>query len=248
MTPGVNDATVRTLLAQAPGPRRRSRSCAKAARARRPRARRRAGCRSPSWPSRARRLVPEAASTSTAIDELGDDAPRRGREAARRATRAAASASRRSAAAAARASASSTTRRRCPALVREMLAEVKATGVGDNKNMLIELNIEQTRHNEIQMLGNGEWCVTLGGRDCSLQMHEQKLVEVSVTQEALRGRRREGARRGAQTTRRSRSRTDLDTLRTHGGRGRALRPRRQARLRVDLRVHRRGRRATTSWR
>jgi len=73
-----------------------------------------------------------------------------------------------------------------PALVREVLAEVKATGVGDNKNMLLELNIEQTRHNEIQILGNGTWCISLGGRDCSLQMHEQKLVEVSVTQEGLR--------------------------------------------------------------
>jgi acetyl/propionyl-CoA carboxylase alpha subunit len=72
-----------------------------------------------------------------------------------------------------------------PALVREVLAEVKATGVGDNKNMLLELNIEQTRHNEIQVLGNGDWCISLGGRDCSLQMHEQKLVEVSVTQEGL---------------------------------------------------------------
>jgi acetyl/propionyl-CoA carboxylase alpha subunit len=73
-----------------------------------------------------------------------------------------------------------------PGLAREVLAEVKATGVGDNKNMLLELNIEQTRHNEIQILGNGSWCVSLGGRDCSLQMHEQKLVEVSVTQEGLR--------------------------------------------------------------
>jgi acetyl/propionyl-CoA carboxylase alpha subunit len=72
-----------------------------------------------------------------------------------------------------------------PAMVREVLSEVKATGVGDNKNLLIELNIEQTRHNEIQLLGNGSWCVSLGGRDCSLQMHEQKLLEVSVTQEGL---------------------------------------------------------------
>jgi acetyl/propionyl-CoA carboxylase alpha subunit len=72
-----------------------------------------------------------------------------------------------------------------PALVREVLNEVKATGVGDNKNVLIELNIEQTRHNEIQLLGNGKWCVSLGGRDCSLQMHEQKLLEISVTQEGL---------------------------------------------------------------
>ena len=72
-----------------------------------------------------------------------------------------------------------------PAAFREILAEVNATGVGDNKNVLIELNIEQTRHNEIQLLGNGEWCIALGGRDCSLQMHEQKLLEVSVTQEGL---------------------------------------------------------------
>lgn len=68
---------------------------------------------------------------------------------------------------------------------KEVLREVKATGVGDNKNMLLELNIEQTRHNEIQLLGNGKWCVALGGRDCSLQMHEQKLLEVSVTREGL---------------------------------------------------------------
>jgi acetyl/propionyl-CoA carboxylase alpha subunit len=72
-----------------------------------------------------------------------------------------------------------------PTLAREILNEVKATGVGDNKNMLLELNIEQTRHNEIQILGNGDWCIALGGRDCSLQMHEQKLVEVSITQEGL---------------------------------------------------------------
>ncbi|ACM19200.1 biotin-dependent acyl-CoA carboxylase, biotin carboxylase subunit [Geotalea daltonii FRC-32] len=72
-----------------------------------------------------------------------------------------------------------------PTLVREILNEVKANGIGDNKNVLIELNIEQTRHNEIQLLGNGDWCIALGGRDCSLQMHEQKLLEVSVTQEGL---------------------------------------------------------------
>jgi acetyl/propionyl-CoA carboxylase alpha subunit len=70
-------------------------------------------------------------------------------------------------------------------LVREVLNEVKATGIGDNKNMLIELNVEHTRHNEIQIVGNGQWCISLGGRDCSLQMHEQKLVEVSITQEGL---------------------------------------------------------------
>lgn len=67
--------------------------------------------------------------------------------------------------------------------VNEVLAESKATGDADNKNFLIELNIENTRHNEIQLIGNGEWCVALGGRDCSLQMHEQKLVELSITEE-----------------------------------------------------------------
>ncbi|MDG2459631.1 MAG: biotin carboxylase N-terminal domain-containing protein [Luminiphilus sp.] len=74
---------------------------------------------------------------------------------------------------------------RTPELVREILNEVKTTGVGDNKNVLVELNIETTRHQEIQVIGNGDWCITLGGRDCSLQMHEQKLLEVSVTRESL---------------------------------------------------------------
>jgi acetyl/propionyl-CoA carboxylase alpha subunit len=72
-----------------------------------------------------------------------------------------------------------------PSLVLEILNEVKATGAGDNKNILIELNIETTRHQEIQVLGNGDWSISLGGRDCSLQMHEQKLLEVSVTAEDL---------------------------------------------------------------
>ena len=57
--------------------------------------------------------------------------------------------------------------------------------MGDNKNVLIELNIETTRHQEIQVIGNGEWCTTLGARDCSLQMHEQKLLEISNTSEML---------------------------------------------------------------
>lgn len=72
-----------------------------------------------------------------------------------------------------------------PTLVREILAEVKAGGVGDNKNILVEMNIEETRHNEIQLLGNGHWCIALGGRDCSLQMHEQKLLEISLTESGL---------------------------------------------------------------
>lgn len=72
-----------------------------------------------------------------------------------------------------------------PDLLREILNEVKCNGVGDNKNVLIELNIETSRHQEIQVVGNGQWCITMGGRDCSLQMHEQKLLEVSITVEEL---------------------------------------------------------------
>ena len=74
---------------------------------------------------------------------------------------------------------------KAPELVLEILNEVKTTGTGDNKNVLVELNIETTRHQEIQVVGNGEWCITLGARDCSLQMHEQKLLEVSSTQESI---------------------------------------------------------------
>jgi len=72
-----------------------------------------------------------------------------------------------------------------PALVLECLIELKTNGVGDNRNVLIEMNIDTTRHQEIQVVGNGDWCMTMGGRDCSLQMHEQKLLEVSVTEEEL---------------------------------------------------------------
>ncbi len=83
-----------------------------------------------------------------------------------------------------------------PTLVRECLIELKTNGVGDNKNVLIEMNIETTRHQEIQVVGNGEWCMTMGGRDCSLQMHEQKLLEVSVTQEELAEAKAEAEKAG----------------------------------------------------
>jgi len=69
--------------------------------------------------------------------------------------------------------------------VMEILAESKVVEGGSNRNFLVELNLESTRHNEIQLIGNGEWCISLGGRDCSVQMHEQKLIEVSLTQELL---------------------------------------------------------------
>lgn len=69
--------------------------------------------------------------------------------------------------------------------VMEILAESKVLSPGSNRNFLIELNIENTRHNEIQVIGNGDWVLALGGRDCSLQMHEQKLLELSNTKELL---------------------------------------------------------------
>lgn len=83
------------------------------------------------------------------------------------------------------------------AAVMDVLAESKVVQPGSNRNFLIELNIERTRHNEIQLIGNGDWCVALGGRDCSVQMHEQKLVEVSLTRELLEveAGRAEGKRR-----------------------------------------------------
>ncbi len=71
------------------------------------------------------------------------------------------------------------------AAVVNLLAEVKMTAPGSNRNFLIELNIETSRHNEIQLIGNGDWSLSLGGRDCSVQMHEQKLLEVSLTKELL---------------------------------------------------------------
>jgi acetyl/propionyl-CoA carboxylase alpha subunit len=71
------------------------------------------------------------------------------------------------------------------AAVMDVCAESKVIAPGSNRNFLIELNIERTRHNEIQLIGNGTWCLSLGGRDCSVQMHEQKLIEVSLTKELL---------------------------------------------------------------
>ena len=83
------------------------------------------------------------------------------------------------------------------AAVMDVLAEVKVLPAGSNRNFLIELNLESTRHNEIQLIGNGSWCISLGGRDCSVQMHEQKLVEVSLTQELLEAeaKRADGTKR-----------------------------------------------------
>ncbi len=94
---------------------------------------------------------------------------------------------------------------------REIWSEIKAMEPGANKNVLLELNIDTNRHQEVQVLGNGAWCVALGLRDCSAQMHEQKLVEVSVTSESLEAeiakRRGRGDLAGAEALE-----TDLRTL------------------------------------
>jgi acetyl/propionyl-CoA carboxylase alpha subunit len=100
---------------------------------------------------------------------------------------------------------------RTPEMVREILNEVKTTGVGDNKNVLVELNIETTRHQEIQSVGNGIWSLSMGGRDCSLQMHEQKLLEVSVTVESLKAAIEQAELSGASEEARV-LRQDLETL------------------------------------
>ena len=66
------------------------------------------------------------------------------------------------------------------ALVREALAEA-----GGERNIIVELNLQHTRHQEIQVVGNGDWCLALGGRDCSVQRHDQKLLELSLTTDEL---------------------------------------------------------------
>ncbi|MCH7476959.1 MAG: biotin carboxylase, partial [SAR324 cluster bacterium] len=93
----------------------------------------------------------------------------------------------------------------------EVLAETRTLEPGGDKNFLIELNQEGTRHSEIQLLGNGDWCVALGGRDCSLQMHEQKLLEVSITAEALE-REAEGFQERGLLTQARTLQKDLATL------------------------------------
>ncbi len=122
-----------------------------------------------------------------------------------------------------------------PAAVMDVCAESKVIAPGSNRNFLIELNIERTRHNEIQLIGNGDWCLSLGGRDCSVQMHEQKLIEVSLTKELLES---ELARARGKTRRNAARRPRVPGA--HGGREREVRRRDRARLGLDLRVHRRG--------
>ncbi|MES2663711.1 MAG: biotin carboxylase N-terminal domain-containing protein [Pseudomonadota bacterium] len=67
----------------------------------------------------------------------------------------------------------------------DVLREVQALSPGMDKTIVLERNISQLQHQEIQLIGNGDWCISLGGRDCSVQRHEQKMIEWSVTAEAL---------------------------------------------------------------
>ena len=85
------------------------------------------------------------------------------------------------------------------AAVMDILAESKVVEPGSNRNFLVELNVERTRHNEIQLIGNGDWCLSLGGRDCSVQMHEQKILEVSLTRELLETQLRRAEGEAAKT-------------------------------------------------
>ena len=95
--------------------------------------------------------------------------------------------------------------------VMDILAESKVVAKGANRNFLIELNVESTRHNEIQLIGNGKWCLSLGGRDCSVQMHEQKLLELSLTLEQLESEIAE-AKKAGNKVQASTLETDFKTL------------------------------------
>ena len=105
---------------------------------------------------------------------------------------------------------------------------------GPDRNVLIELNVDANRHLEVQVIGNGDWCVALGLRDCSAQMHEQKLVEASVTAESLQ---REIAATDDRETARALE-AELRVLTEMGRRGGTLRPCGGPRLGIHFRVHR----------
>ena len=88
------------------------------------------------------------------------------------------------------------------------------TAPGSNRNMLIELNIERTRHNEIQLIGNGD-VVRLARRP--------RLLAADARAEAGRGLDHPGAARGRGRARRAarRARSCAAT----SARSRAWRPR-----------------------
>jgi acetyl/propionyl-CoA carboxylase alpha subunit len=101
------------------------------------------------------------------------------------------------------------------AAVMDILAEQKVLEPGSNRNFLIELNLETTRHNEIQVVGNGDWCITMGGRDCSIQMREQKQLEFSLTDELLEVAARE-AKNPAHAANLTRERKTLTAMEDDG--------------------------------
>lgn len=63
----------------------------------------------------------------------------------------------------------------------EVWNEIGASNVGSNKSVIIELNLLNPRHLEVQILGDGENVVHFGVRDCSIQtMFYQKLIEIGL--------------------------------------------------------------------
>ncbi|WP_179389077.1 acetyl-CoA carboxylase biotin carboxylase subunit [Psychromicrobium silvestre] len=57
------------------------------------------------------------------------------------------------------------------------LARAEAAAAFGSPDVYLEQFIEQARHVEVQILGDGQQVIHLGDRDCSLQRRQQKLVE-----------------------------------------------------------------------
>ena len=242
VTPGVNDATVRTLLRKYP-----DRAALRAA------ARRSTGSTSRRSPTTtlpladagragARGVVPRSASISSSIDELAEtirleaDAaaaeqpgPALPPEGDRRRRRQGPAHLRRR-------------RGTCPALVREVLTEVKATGVGDNKNML---HRAQHRADAPQRDPDPRQ------RRVVRRARRPRLLAADARAEAGRGLGHAG---GPARRHRARRAPPGDDAQGDGARDATSRvlermeeeaerfgARREARLRLDLRVHRRRR-------
>ncbi len=70
--------------------------------------------------------------------------------------------------------------------LREVWSEIGASKVGANKSVLLEANILEPRHIEVQILGDGEEVVHFAVRDCSFQTpFYQKLIEIALHQGQL---------------------------------------------------------------
>ncbi len=56
-------------------------------------------------------------------------------------------------------------------------ASAEAAGAFGDGRLYVEKLIERGRHIELQVLGDGERCVVVGSRECSMQRRHQKLIE-----------------------------------------------------------------------